>query len=53
MVDWNDPKQACAEYKRLDAKFDTHWLSPLHHDQRCDYCRNAFIAEHFVVVTVP
>lgn len=35
MVNWHDPQQACAEYKRLDDKYDTDELSPLHHDNRC------------------
>lgn len=51
MVDWNDPQQACAEYKRLDEKFDTHWTSPLHHDMRCSLC-SPFVAERLVFVSV-
>lgn len=52
-MDWNDLKQACAEYKRLDEKFGTDDRSPLHHDNRCPLHASAFMVEHFVVVTVP
>jgi hypothetical protein len=37
-MNWHDPQQACAEYKRLDAKYGTDARSPLHHDQRCPAC---------------
>ena len=34
-VNWHNPHAACAEYKRLDAKFNTDPKDPMHHDQRC------------------
>jgi len=50
-MNWNDPHQACAEYKRLDAKFGTEMPSPLHHDMRCPTC-SPFIAERLIVIEV-
>ena len=50
-MNWHDPQQACAEYRRLDAKFHTDARSPLHHDQRCPV-HSPFLAERLVVVTV-
>lgn len=37
MFDWKNAtdQERCKEYKRLDAKFNTVVLSPLHHDARC------------------
>lgn len=50
-MNWHDPEQACAEYKRLDAKYHTDERSPLHHDVRCPKC-SPFLAEHMVVIQV-
>lgn len=34
-VNWNNPHEACMEYRRLDIHFKTGVDSPLHHDNRC------------------
>lgn len=54
-VDWNNPHEACAEMRRLDAKYKTDPQSGLHHDNRCplNHSDEKFIAEHFVIVSVP
>lgn len=38
---WNTSTLAerCAEFKRLDRVFDTRADSPLHHNNRCKYCK--------------
>lgn len=50
-INWNDHSQACAELKRLDARFGTSPDSPLHHDNRCSV-HNQFMVEHVVIVSV-
>lgn len=33
-----DMEEMCARLKRLDKKFKTSTLSPLHHDNACQLC---------------
>ena len=50
-MNWHDPVQVCAEYKRLDVKYETDVRSPLHHDMRCPV-HSPFLAERMIVVEV-
>lgn len=50
-MNWHDPIDACAEYKRLDDKYSTDQRSPLHHDMRCPV-HAAFLAERIIFISV-
>lgn len=53
-MDWNNPHEACEEYRRLDSKFGTTVDSPLHHDHRCklNHSNETFIADHFQIIHI-